>query len=270
MSAIVCGFGRFIKADDNSSNVGDMMWYRCLITVDDLADIPEHLAITLGDVTVTVLVQIDNTAPFGGDDRGIPFAGGDAGEGGDQTDPLGRRIGRRIPTSELGGSEGPSREGYRDYSDPTWDSSKIRDRRRAPPLLVGRSGREAVFAGGPPGQGAHPSDPSVALVDRPYLGFPKVAFLGNFLNPVLGSADEQGTARAFLLASVQGCLGIGAEHFGGLVSGASGQASLVCTTLSTALSPGCSGPGPCFVATCGGPPSGCKGLSSPPAQAQAL
>ncbi len=73
VSTIVCGFGRFIKADDNSSNMVDMMWYRCLIAVDDLADIPEHLAITLGDVTVTVLVQIDNTAPFGGDDRGIPF-----------------------------------------------------------------------------------------------------------------------------------------------------------------------------------------------------
>ncbi len=96
VSAVACGFGRFIEADDSSSNVVDMMWYRCLIAVNDLANIPEHLAITLGDVTVTVPIQIDSTVPFGGDDRGIPFANGDASEGGDQTDPRGPSL---IPSS---------------------------------------------------------------------------------------------------------------------------------------------------------------------------
>ncbi len=77
VSGIVSGFGRFLRVDDNSVNIVDMSGFRCLVAVDDLTDIREHLAISLGDVVITVPVRIESTAPFGGEDRGTPFAGGE-------------------------------------------------------------------------------------------------------------------------------------------------------------------------------------------------
>ncbi len=91
VTAMVIGFGRFIRADVNSINLVDLTGFKCLIAVDDLTDIPEHLSISMGDFVVSASVRIESTAPFGGDDRGIPFVEGDVGEGGDQTDPRGRR-----------------------------------------------------------------------------------------------------------------------------------------------------------------------------------
>ncbi len=89
VSAIVNSFGRFLKAADSSINMVDLVGFRCLIAVDNLAEIPESLSITLGDLLVSVFVILESTAPFGGDDRGTPFVGGDPNEGGDQSDPLG-------------------------------------------------------------------------------------------------------------------------------------------------------------------------------------
>lgn len=57
---------------------------------EDPVDIPENLSLTMGDLIVSVEVQLESTAPFGGDDHGIPFAGGNPNKGGDQTDPLGQ------------------------------------------------------------------------------------------------------------------------------------------------------------------------------------
>ncbi len=135
VSTIVSGFGRFLKADDSTSNLMDLAGYRCSVAVDDLAAIPEYLAISMGDHVIHAPVRIESTAPFGGDDRGIPFAGGDADEGGDQTDPQGRQLARRVFNLGLAGGDSDSREGNRSEQSPTWNSSEIRDRRRDFPLL---------------------------------------------------------------------------------------------------------------------------------------
>ncbi len=66
MSAIVSGFGRFLRADDGSINIVDFTGFRCSIAVDDLADIPEHLEISMGDYVITVPVRIESTTvPLG-------------------------------------------------------------------------------------------------------------------------------------------------------------------------------------------------------------
>ncbi len=52
------------------------------LVVEDPADIQENLFLTLGDNIMSVRVVLVSTAPFGGDDREIPFAGGDPNEGG--------------------------------------------------------------------------------------------------------------------------------------------------------------------------------------------
>ncbi len=138
VSAIVSGFGRFLRAEESSIHMHDLMGFKCAVAVNDLADIPEHLEITLGDVIVMVQVILERSAPFGGDDRGVPLAGGDPGEGGDQTDPLGRRIARRVPTLGAEVEECSNRAAI--HSDPSWDSSEIRDCRRAS-SVVGRPAR---------------------------------------------------------------------------------------------------------------------------------
>ncbi len=131
MTAIVHGFGRFIRADVNSINLVDLIGFKCLIAVDDLADIPEHLSISMGDFITSSPVRIESTAPFGGEDCGIPFVGGDAGEGGDQTDPRGITLARRAAAPGDGEEDWDSREGLRSGDSNTWNSSEIRDRRRA-------------------------------------------------------------------------------------------------------------------------------------------
>lgn len=50
----------------------DLTGFRCQITVDNLVDIPENLAITLGDIILSIAVLLERSALFGGDDRGIP------------------------------------------------------------------------------------------------------------------------------------------------------------------------------------------------------
>ncbi len=160
VSAIVGGFGRFLHADDNSVNILDMTGFRCQVAVLDLADIPEHLTISLGDVVVTVPVRIENTAQFGGNDHGIPFVGGGPSEGGDQTDPQGSRLARRIALVELRGASSDSREGARTGESDTWNSEELRDRRRsvqgtpaqgAMPSLTPSTKTYAIHGGGPSG-----------------------------------------------------------------------------------------------------------------------
>ncbi len=65
------------------------------------------MSISMGDIIVPVTVQLERTTPFGGDDRGIPFGEGDHNKGGDQTDPLGRQLARRINNfgEEVGDNE---------------------------------------------------------------------------------------------------------------------------------------------------------------------
>lgn len=67
----------------------DLIGFQCQIVIEDLADILKILSMTLNDVTVPVTVHLERIAPFSGDDRGIPFAGGYPNEGEDKTDPFG-------------------------------------------------------------------------------------------------------------------------------------------------------------------------------------
>nr|CAD1842588.1 unnamed protein product [Ananas comosus var. bracteatus] len=68
VAAIVNSFGRYLRVDEKSINMLDLIGFRCQIAVDDLAEVPENLAITLGDLVVNVIVQLETSAPFGGDD----------------------------------------------------------------------------------------------------------------------------------------------------------------------------------------------------------
>ncbi len=75
VSAMVCGFARFLHADEQSIEFGDLSGFKCLIAVDSLTDIPETLVVSMGDYIVTVPIRIEGTGPFGGEDHGIPLAG---------------------------------------------------------------------------------------------------------------------------------------------------------------------------------------------------
>nr|CAD1833963.1 unnamed protein product [Ananas comosus var. bracteatus] len=130
VATLVNGFGRYLRGDNDSVNMRDLIGFHCQIAVDDPADIPENLAITLGDIIVNVTVIMERTAPFGGDDRGIPLAGGDQNEGGDQTDPLGRRLARRVNLQDGDGTHNNSNEGEDTGHSSTWNSSELRDRWR--------------------------------------------------------------------------------------------------------------------------------------------
>ncbi len=87
MAAIVNGFGRFLRSDDSSRNLLNFNFFQCQVAVEDAADVPENIFLTLGEVIVSVRVVLVSTTPFGGDDRRISFAGGDPNEGRDQSDP---------------------------------------------------------------------------------------------------------------------------------------------------------------------------------------
>ncbi len=136
VSALVNCFGRFLRADDATVNMHDLAGFRCEVAVDDLSDIPESLAISLGDLVVTVSVRLEGSSSFGGDDRGTPFLGGDHQEGGDQTDPLGPRLARRIPACGIDAS----RDGAAVGLDESESSSRTRGQRRA---ADGESGCDA-------------------------------------------------------------------------------------------------------------------------------
>ncbi len=112
----------------------DLVGFRCLIAVDDPSEIPESLSITLGDCIVAVSVILESTAPFGGDDRGTPFVGGDPNEGGDQTDHLGRQLARRVFNTGDAGEGGDSREGVRAGDSSSCNSFEMRDRHRSSAL----------------------------------------------------------------------------------------------------------------------------------------
>ncbi len=128
MSALVNCFGLYLRADAASANMHDLAGFRCQVGVDDLADVPESLAISLGEIVVTVPVRLERSSPFEGDDRGTPFVGGDHREGGDQTDPLGRSLARRIPVR---GEGSDSRVGVVARLEESAGSSGTQGRRRA-------------------------------------------------------------------------------------------------------------------------------------------
>ncbi len=61
IASMICGFGRFIRADDTSKNMSDLRAYRCRIAVDDLREIPQRLAIVIGDEIVDIFVHLESS-----------------------------------------------------------------------------------------------------------------------------------------------------------------------------------------------------------------
>ncbi len=130
VAALVNGFGRFLHSDDATENFHDLAGFRCEIAMDELADIPDSLSISMADIVVTVPVRLESSTPFGGDDRSMPFVDGGPEEGGDQTDPSGRGLARRIAVGGVNAGASASREGAATGLDDSWNSFEIRDRRR--------------------------------------------------------------------------------------------------------------------------------------------
>nr|CAD1843445.1 unnamed protein product [Ananas comosus var. bracteatus] len=61
VAALVSGFGRFIRLDDSSARMVDLSGYRCLVAVNHLSDIPENLEICFGDLSLSVLIQLERS-----------------------------------------------------------------------------------------------------------------------------------------------------------------------------------------------------------------
>nr|CAD1838796.1 unnamed protein product [Ananas comosus var. bracteatus] len=125
VAALVGGFGCFIRADDYSIRMVDLTGYRCLIFVTHLSDIPENLEITLGDYSLSVLIQLER---WGRRDVAIP--GNPPNERMDQHDPL-----RRVATS-------PDRSPRRILSHASADSLQRLevDTTKKGPAIIGRRG----------------------------------------------------------------------------------------------------------------------------------
>nr|CAD1841007.1 unnamed protein product [Ananas comosus var. bracteatus] len=124
--ALVTGFGRFIRADDFSNRMVDLTGYRCLVAVNFLSDIPENLEITVGDYSLSVLIQLERWGRRDYVDPRIP-----PNERTDQHDP-GLRD-HESPHRSAGSVRGRrSSAGGSSSSDAaaSWNSSEIRDRRR--------------------------------------------------------------------------------------------------------------------------------------------
>nr|CAD1842547.1 unnamed protein product [Ananas comosus var. bracteatus] len=125
VAALVGGFGRFIRADDFSVRMVDLTGYRCLVSVDYLSDIPENLEITVGDSSLSVLIQLER---WGRRDAVAP--GNPPNDQTDQHDPLQRPpVAPRRSEGSIRGRR--SSAGGSSTSDASWNSSEIRDRRRA-------------------------------------------------------------------------------------------------------------------------------------------
>ncbi len=67
---MVCGFGRFIRADETSKNLTDLRAYRCKIAVDDVREIPQRLDIVMGDESLEIFIHLESSEHIQG-------AGGD-------------------------------------------------------------------------------------------------------------------------------------------------------------------------------------------------
>ncbi len=91
VASMICGFGRFIRADDVSKSMTDMRSYRCRIAVDSIQEIPQRLAIVMGDEIVDIYVHLESWERVNGEGGDLqpppppphiapdPAAGGDGG-----------------------------------------------------------------------------------------------------------------------------------------------------------------------------------------------
>nr|CAD1817515.1 unnamed protein product [Ananas comosus var. bracteatus] len=82
VAGLVGGFGRFIRGDDFSIRMVDLTGYRCLVAVNYLSDIPENLEVTVGDYSLSVLIQLERWGR-----RDVPAPANPPNERTDQHDP---------------------------------------------------------------------------------------------------------------------------------------------------------------------------------------
>ncbi len=72
VSAIINGFGRYLRTDESSRSLLDFNFFKCQVAVDDPADISENLFITMGDIIVNVRVILVTRHPSEGMIGGSP------------------------------------------------------------------------------------------------------------------------------------------------------------------------------------------------------
>lgn len=88
-----------LSTDDFSIRMVDLTGYRCLITVNHLSDIPENLEITVGDSSLSVLIELKRWGR-----REVVAPSNHPNEHSDQHDPLQRppEVHRRLDDSARG------------------------------------------------------------------------------------------------------------------------------------------------------------------------
>nr|CAD1844267.1 unnamed protein product [Ananas comosus var. bracteatus] len=102
----------------------DLTGYRCLVAVNFLSDISKNLEITVGDYTLSVLIQLER---WGRRDAAAPV--NPPNERTDQHDPL---WSDPAPNYRSAGSvRGRRSSAGSSSSDASWNSSEIQDRRRS-------------------------------------------------------------------------------------------------------------------------------------------
>lgn len=93
VTSIVNEFNRYLRADENTLNIYVIIGFRCQIAIEDLADILENLAMTMGDISLSIIIHLERTAPFGEGNCGTLFAGGDLNENWKGTKPTHSNVG---------------------------------------------------------------------------------------------------------------------------------------------------------------------------------
>ncbi len=61
VASLVCGFGRFLRADEATKSLADLRVYRCRIVVDNVGEIPRRLSIVVGDEKVDISVFLESS-----------------------------------------------------------------------------------------------------------------------------------------------------------------------------------------------------------------
>uniref|UniRef100_A0A6V7QUJ1 DUF4283 domain-containing protein n=1 Tax=Ananas comosus var. bracteatus TaxID=296719 RepID=A0A6V7QUJ1_ANACO len=86
VAALVCGFRRFVKADDTTKAMTDLKAFICQITLDNLSDIPQNLSIVVGEEIFSVMVHLEREriAEDGGADPPAPPPQDGSGNGNQQ------------------------------------------------------------------------------------------------------------------------------------------------------------------------------------------
>nr|CAD1824297.1 unnamed protein product [Ananas comosus var. bracteatus] len=134
VAAIVGGFALFIRADEHTTRIIDLSGYRCLVAVNHLHDIPENLEVAFGDLSMSVLIQLQRWARDNDIGRGDPPP--PPNERTDHFDPDMRSL--EVERRYFG--EVRARRPLDDIdpnSDGSSDSFEIRDRRHGQPPSLG-------------------------------------------------------------------------------------------------------------------------------------